>query len=92
MFSRTKRPFFLTDPQEACEGLLPQIILKRAMKQISCHTRGEGPHRVCTVHPRRTADETGVENRGKKLDILCHLERRLGSAGIVKWVYKPVDA
>jgi len=47
---------------------------------------------VCTVHPRRTADETGVVCRRKKLDILCHLERTLGSAGIVKWVYKPADA
>ena len=44
--SRTKRLFFFTDPQEVCEGLLPQIIAKRAMKQIACRMRGEGPHLV----------------------------------------------
>ena len=33
-------------PHEVCEGLLPQISVKRTMKQIVCHTRGEGPHLV----------------------------------------------
>ena len=33
-------------PHEVCEGLLPQIIVKRAMKQISCRTCGKGPHLV----------------------------------------------
>ena len=33
---------FPRGPHEVCEGLLPQIIVKRAMKQISCRTRGEG--------------------------------------------------
>ena len=46
VFSRTKRPFFSTEPYEVCEGLLPQIIVKRAVKQTSCRTRGEGPHLV----------------------------------------------
>ena len=46
VFSRTKRPFFFTDPHEVCEGLLLKIIVKRAMKRISCRTRGEGPHLV----------------------------------------------
>ena len=35
-----------TDPHEVCEGLMLQIVVKRAMKQILCRTHGEGPHLV----------------------------------------------
>ena len=46
VFSRTK--LFSTDPHEVCKWLLPQISvkLKRAMKQIVCRPRSEGPHLV----------------------------------------------
>ena len=45
----TKRPFFFTDPQEVWEGVLPQMIVKQAIKQISNCPRGKGPHLV--YHP-----------------------------------------
>ena len=45
-FLARNSPFFSTDPHEVCEGVLPHIIVKRAMKQESCRTRGKGPHLV----------------------------------------------
>ena len=50
VLSRTKQPFFSTDSHEVCEGLLPQIVVKRAMKQILCRTHARG-HTQCTVYP-----------------------------------------
>ena len=91
MFYRTKRPFFSTDPHEVCEGLLllllPQIIVKRAMKQISCRTRGATPS-VPSIPARR------IEPRMKRVvkpwencDILGHHGRTLGSAGVSIYIY-----
>ena len=46
VLSRTQWPFFSTNLHEVCEEVLPQIIVKRAMKQIVCRTHGTGPHLV----------------------------------------------
>jgi hypothetical protein len=61
--SRTTRPFFSTDPQEVCEGVLPQIIVKRTMKQILRRTRGEGPHLQYRPSRRLELRMKHVENR-----------------------------
>ena len=45
-FLARNSPSKTTDPQEVCAGLLPQMVVKRTMKQILCRTHGEGPQLV----------------------------------------------
>ena len=69
---------FFTDPTKSA---------KRCCQSKFCVVRVARDHTYCTVHPCkavRTADETCVKTVGK-LDILCHLGRTLGSAGISRY-------
>jgi len=73
VFSRTKRPFFSTDPHEVCEGLLPQIVVKRTMKQILCRTHGEATPSVPAIPAVRLEPwMKHVFKPWEKRDILCH--------------------
>ena len=78
-------------PHEVCEGLLllllPQIIAKRAMKQILCRTRGATPS-VPSIPSRRIEPRMKhVVKPWENCDILGHHGRTLGSAGVSIYIY-----
>ena len=81
VFSRTKRPFFSTDPHEVCEGVLPQIIVKRAMKQVSYAWQGATPGAPSIPARRLEPRMKHVVKPWENWDILCHHGRTLGSVG-----------
>jgi hypothetical protein len=65
---------FFTDPQEVCEGLLPQIIMKQTMKQFVADGRRGATPSVASIPARHFEPRMKhVLKRWETWDILFYI-------------------